>query len=477
MAKGKAAPKFFEVNGHGGCVNQVDNGLKLMKNLIKMMDIRSKIEEKYAADLEKFSQTHRKMFANMYENEHTKHVIMEMLTEADCTAHIHRQSRQRVLEECITKAKEFEKTTWNKGFFGSSKQQQDYAKKFSTAQKSWATVDKQYKSAKSKYDQACKAVITQQQIVNSHQTSDNDPKLAGAQQQLNTKENNRNNAREHYQGCVQKMEEMKDSYSSAMVVEYNGVEKFERQRLDFVREMLASFSELSKPITTSKMQVHIKGIQKGDDIVDINLEQKMNMIEQAVSGHSTDISISQFKKTLGPENAINMEWPAFREYDPEAEAAKAKMPSGAGEVATNGIEGTYQAQTADQPVYNGYVDETPQENEYTPQYSEPPPENFGQQNQAFDQWPEDTEPEPEPVQEPVVEESVVQPLVDDAEITLVAMYNYEKDEDDEVSFLEGDKIIKLSEPSEEGWFRGRLEKSGEEGLFPVIYVDMGEVDA
>ena len=39
------------------------------------MDIRTKIEEKYAAELEKFSQTQRKLFANMYENEHTKHVV------------------------------------------------------------------------------------------------------------------------------------------------------------------------------------------------------------------------------------------------------------------------------------------------------------------------------------------------------------------------------------------------------------------
>ena len=84
----------IKVNGHNGCVNQVDNGLKMVKNLIKMMDVRTKIEEKYAAELEKFSQTQRKLFANMYENEHTKHVVMELITEADCTAHIHRQSRK-----------------------------------------------------------------------------------------------------------------------------------------------------------------------------------------------------------------------------------------------------------------------------------------------------------------------------------------------------------------------------------------------
>ena len=31
-----------------------------------------------------------------------------------------------------------------------------------------------------------------------------------------------------------------------------------------------------------------------------------------------------------------------------------------------------------------------------------------------------------------------------------ALYDYTKDEEDELSFLEGDEIIKLSEPSDEG---------------------------
>ena len=70
-----------------------------------------------------------------------------------------RSERKRVFDECITKAKEFEKETWDKGFFGASKQQSGFAKQFSIAQKSWATTDKQYRQAKSKYDQVCHELI------------------------------------------------------------------------------------------------------------------------------------------------------------------------------------------------------------------------------------------------------------------------------------------------------------------------------
>ena len=36
------------------------------------------------------------------------------------------------------------------------------------------------------------------------------------------------------------------------------------------------------------------------------------------------------------------------------------------------------------------------------------------------------------------------------EVIVKALYDYEKDEEDELSFLEGDEIIKLNEPSDEG---------------------------
>ena len=36
------------------------------------------------------------------------------------------------------------------------------------------------------------------------------------------------------------------------------------------------------------------------------------------------------------------------------------------------------------------------------------------------------------------------------EVTLKALYNYTADDDDELSFEEGDEIVKLSEPDSEG---------------------------
>jgi len=53
---------------------------------------------------------------------------------------------------------------------------------------------------------------------------------------------------------------------------------------------------------------------------------------------------------------------------------------------------------------------------------------------------------------------------------LVALYNYDATEDNELAFVEGDSIALLEE-NESGWWRGRLQNNGKEGLFPSNFVE------
>lgn len=58
-------------------------------------------------------------------------------------------------------------------------------------------------------------------------------------------------------------------------------------------------------------------------------------------------------------------------------------------------------------------------------------------------------------------------------ITAIAQYDYEKDEDNEVEFNEGDLIIEIEFVDEE-WWSGKNPKTGEVGLFPGSYVTVNE---
>ncbi|KAF9292559.1 Increased rDNA silencing protein [Mortierella alpina] len=58
-----------------------------------------------------------------------------------------------------------------------------------------------------------------------------------------------------------------------------------------------------------------------------------------------------------------------------------------------------------------------------------------------------------------------------------ALFDCHGDEDSELTFLEGDILTDVRVTSEDGWLHGRLERTGEEGLFPDNYVELIHVAA
>ena len=52
----------------------------------------------------------------------------------------------------------------------------------------------------------------------------------------------------------------------------------------------------------------------------------------------------------------------------------------------------------------------------------------------------------------------------------VAVYDYTAGDDDEVSFVEGDRITD-TEVIDDGWMYGRVQRTGEHGMLPANYVE------
>ena len=64
------------------------------------------------------------------------------------------------------------------------------------------------------------------------------------------------------------------------------------------------------------MIVTIKGLQKdgSDDLTDVNVNQKLQKIQQTIQSYDTETAVNVFNNDKGPNNATNMIWPAFKGF-------------------------------------------------------------------------------------------------------------------------------------------------------------------
>lgn len=453
---------FYELKGYAGSVAQIDEGMKNTGHLVNLMTERARIEKEYSTKLEKWATTMTNKLKKMKEHEHCGKVWSELIAEANCTASIHKAVMDDITANCVSPTKQFKTETWKTSLFGGSAQKSQHNKNFVEAQKGWSSLIGKTKKAKANYDKANKALATQQATVANASTGadPNDPKVIKQQQLLETKKQNLETAKENYQMCISELSQIKSDYVQQMNSVFNEVVDFEKNRLEFSRKMMITYREATKVKIGNDLSYELKDAEEA-----INVPQKISTIDQVVQAQSVETAIDEFNRVQGPGNAANYQWPAFEDYDAEGVAQQNKFSkaNNGASVARNDTEGTIRP--IEEASYNGV-------------------ENSESYDQSYDEQPvEAAEPvSPATYEPPAAEEWSTEPEksepVEAASdgVYVTVQFPYEAMDDDELTLEEGESILKIGEADEEGWCQGR-KLDGTEGMFPIDYVDQGEVGA
>jgi len=456
---------FYDIKGYVGAVAQVDDGMKTTGQLVGLMDQRARIENEYAQKLNKWSQSMGGKLKKMKEHEHCAQVWAELIDEANCTAAIHRAIGKDIQESCVAETKSWKGQTWKTSFFGASASAKEFDKKFSLAQKDWASLVNRSKKEQGNYDKACRAAATQQQTVGnlSAGAGPDDPKVQNAQRQLETKQLAKENAKTAYENSINELGHMKDSYKQGMDQVFNEVAQFEKQRLDFCRSMMIKYREASKVKIPESLAYPVKTADKNVEPEQINVLRKIAQIDAAVQNQNPETALQQFKNSKGPGNALDMAWPQFEDYNPDAIAQqnKFKKANNGESVARNDTEGTIRQISDEGTMNGGYSNEydEPSAQVTSPPAYEPPSD-----------WNSPVE-EPEPPAEQYQNGGE-----DESGVYVTVQFPYEAMDSDELTLEEGEQILQIGEPDTEGWCQGR-KANGTTGMFPIDYVDQGQVES
>ncbi|KAJ8791777.1 hypothetical protein J1605_020499 [Eschrichtius robustus] len=502
------------VGNYKRTVKRIEDGHRLCSDLMNCLHERARIEKAYAQQLTEWARRWRQLVDKGPQYGTVEKSWVAVMSEAEKVSELHLEVKASLMNEDFEKIKNWQKEAFHKQMMGGFKETKEAEDGFRKAQKPWAKKLKEVEAAKKAYHAACK----EEKLAISRETNSKaDPSLnpeqlkklqdkveKSKQDVLKTKEKYEKSLKELGQGTPQYMEGMEQVFEQC--------QQFEEKRLRFFREVLL---EVQKHLDLSNVASY-KNIYRD--------------LEQSIKAADAVEDLRWFRANHGP--GMSMNWPQFERLEPRLHSDPASaltscgMLSKLGLVLTSrppeestlctewsadlnrtlsrrekkktadGVTLTGINQTGDQALqskpssdlsvpsnparsahslssYNPFEDEddtgsTVSEKEdikaknvssYEKTQSYPTDWSDDESNNPFSST--DANGDSNPFDEDTPSGT---------EVRVRALYDYEGQEHDELSFKTGDELTKIGDEDEQGWCKGRLD-NGQVGLYPANYVE------
>nr|KAF6369947.1 protein kinase C and casein kinase substrate in neurons 2 [Myotis myotis] len=317
------------------------------------------------------------------------------------------------------------------GGFKETKEAEDGFRK---AQKPWAKKLKEVEAAKKAYHAACKE---EKLAISRESNSKVDPslnpeQLKKLQDKVEKCKQDVLKTKEKYEKSLKELDQSTPQYMENMEQVFEQCQQFEEKRLRFFREVLL---EVQKHLDLSNVSSY-KNIYRE--------------LEQSLKAADAVEDLRWFRANHGP--GMSMNWPQFEEWSADMNRTLSRREK---KKATDGVTLTGINQTGDQALQN----KPSSVSSYEKTQSYPTDWSDDESNNPFSST--DANGDSNPFDEDATSGT---------EVRVRALYDYEGQEHDELSFKAGDELTKIEDEDEQGWCKGRLD-NGQVGLYPANYVE------
>ncbi|KAM6896591.1 protein kinase C and casein kinase substrate in neurons protein 2 isoform 2-T2 [Lycodopsis pacificus] len=427
-----SSDSFWEVGNYKRSVKRVDDGNRLCNDLMSCLHERARIEKSYAQQLTEWGKRWRQLIEKGPQYGTLEVAWSALCTEAEKVSELHMEVKSALMGEDYEKLKNWQRDSYHKQMIGGYKETKEADDGFRKAQKPWAKKLKEMETMKKSYHSACKEEkLAASRETNSKLESNNNPEAQKKlQEKLEKCQQEGQKTKERYQKSLEELDKLTPQYMENMEQVFEQWQQFEDTRIGFFRELLLEV----------KQHLDLSSNHRFQTIY--------HTLEDTVSAADAEDDLKWFRSNHGP--GMPMNWPQFEDWSIDLNRTlsrrEKKKPSEG--VTLTGISST----GSDQPVQPAKTSSSASSTEKTPDWSD---EDTGGN-------PFSTNGDGNPF-----EDEPASPVVS---VAVRALYDYDGQEQDELTFKAGEELTKVGEEDGQGWCKGRL-KDGKTGLYPANYVE------
>ncbi|XP_008287445.1 protein kinase C and casein kinase substrate in neurons protein 2 isoform X2 [Stegastes partitus] len=473
-----SSDSFWEVGNYKRTVKRVDDGNRLCNDLMNCLHERARIEKAYAQQLTEWGKRWRQLIDKGPQYGTLERAWSALCTEAEKVSELHMEVKAALMGEDYEKLKNWQRDSYHKQMIGGFKETKEAEDGFRKAQKPWAKKLKEVETTKKSYHSACKEEkLAASRETNSKLENNNNPE---AQKKLQEKvekcQQEVQKTKERYEKSLEELDKLTPQYMENMEQVFEQWQQFEDKRIRFFRELLLEVKQHLDLSTNHRFQ----------DVY--------NTLEDTISGTDAEEDLKWFRSNHGP--GMPMNWPQFEDWSIDLNRTlsrrEKKKPSDG--VTLTGISQTGSDQpvqpaktsssltvpTSTAPVGSNPFEEDEEEEEEQEAVEQQTTVNHISVNKEEIKTASSMEKTPDWSDEDTggnpfsangdgnpFEDEPTSPVIS---VPVKALYDYEGQEQDELSFKAGDEFTKIGEEDDQGWCKGRL-KDGQMGLYPANYVE------